>query len=110
MEKPEATPTIKNIRVVFPDVSQMPVLHVNAMNLRFSTDEFFFTIGTAVPPEFEHAEDAKDFEQVTAQPLFRFAASRETMKQFIDLMIRQYNEQEKIGLARPDKGEAAPSE
>lgn len=110
MEKPEAPPNIKNVKVVFPDVSQLPVLHVNAMNLRFSTDEFFFTIGTAVPPEFENIEDAKSLEQVPAQPLFRFAISRETMKQFIDLMIRQYNEQEKIRLATADKGEVTPNE
>ncbi len=103
-------PAKKIFRVVFLDASQLPVLHVNAMNLRFSADEFFFILGTAVPPEFEHAEDMKGVEQVPAQPLFRFAASRETIKQFIDLMIRQYNEQEKIRLASSDQGEGTPNE
>ncbi len=99
MDEPEAIPTVKNFKITFPDVSQLPVLHINAMNLRFSTDEFFFTIGTVAPPEFESAEEAKNLEQVVAQPLFRFAVSRETMKQFIILMEKQYNEQDKLRLS-----------
>lgn len=99
-------PEKKTFKVVFPDTPQLPVLHVNAMNLKFSTDEFFFTLGTAVPPEFENAEELKKLDQVVAQPLFRFAASRETIKQFIDLMVKQYNEQERVKLIGNEEGKS----
>lgn len=95
----------KNFRVVFPDTPQLPVLHVNAMNLKLSTDEFFFVLGTAVPPEFENVEELASIDQIVAQPLFRFATTREIMKQFIDLMVKQYNEQEKLRSARTDDKE-----
>jgi hypothetical protein len=80
--------------IVLPDAPELPLLHVNALNLRYSLDEFFFTLGVVLPPEVRTYEDVERVgTTLTAQPVFRFALSRETMAKFLELMNNQYRAQ-----------------
>jgi hypothetical protein len=94
MEDKAEVPTPLNITVVIPETTDLPLLHVNALNVRLTADEFFWTLGVVMPPEFRTEEEAqKASPQLLAQPVFRFAVSRQTMARFIDLIQAQFQQQ-----------------
>lgn len=87
----ELTPMRLNITIA--DASNLPIYHVNVMDLRSGLDEFFFTLGVVEPPEQAEVEVAVETGEVVAQPVFRFAISRDTMEQFLALMVGQFDQQ-----------------
>jgi hypothetical protein len=88
---PEAAPV--RFDVTIDDASTLPIHHVNALAVRISADEFFFTLGTVIPPDRGEMEAAVEAGHLVAQPVFRFAVSRETMAKFLVLMVGQYDQQ-----------------
>jgi len=91
-DKPVSAPTA--FTVVFPDTPELSVLHVNALNMRLGTDEFILTLGIVLPPDISSPDKAKEMGyRVTAQPLFQFAITRDTMGKFLQLMKEQYDRQ-----------------
>lgn len=84
-------PTAFNIR--FGDTSNLPIQHVNAMGIHLGSDEFFFTLGVVVPPDKEEVIAAMEVGHLVAQPIFRFAISRDSMEKFLALMAGQYDQQ-----------------
>jgi len=87
----EVIPQALNIR--FADASSLPIPHVNAMGIHQGSDEFFFTLGVVVPPDQEELTAVMEAGYVIAQPVFRFAVSRDTMEKFLALMAGQYDQQ-----------------
>lgn len=110
-EKPEVPPTV-GYEVVVPEARDFPLLHVNALNVRFGVDEFFLTLGVVMPPEFRtQAEAEQAGRQLEAQPVFRFAVSRQTMAKFLALMQAQLHMQtEMIARLQEQEAQEADSE
>ncbi len=71
-QKPES------LIVTMSDATNLPIYHVNAMNLRGSVDEFFFTLGVVQPPDRTELSAIKETGNIQAQPIFRFAISHFT--------------------------------
>lgn len=90
-QEPSAIPTPLNVK--FADASNLPIQHVNAMGIRSSNDEFFFTLGVVEPPDQEELPAIKEAGHIIAQPVYRFAVSRGSMEQFLALMASQYDQQ-----------------
>ena len=95
MSQSELEPTAMQVSVTIGDASNLPIYHVNVMSLRASSDEFYFTLGISQPPEqTEIAALTVDGRvQVVAQPVFRFAVSRDTMEKFLTLMASIFDQQ-----------------
>lgn len=89
-QEPRATPTLLNVK--FADASSLPIQHVNAMGIRSGSDEFFFTLGVIEPPNQEELPAIKEAGHVIAQPVYRFAVSRDNMEKFLALMASQYDQ------------------
>lgn len=90
-EEPRAVPI--PLYVKFADASNLPIQHVNAMGIRSGSDEFFFTLGVIEPPDQEELPAVKEAGHIIAQPVFRFAVSRDNMEKFLTLMASQYDQQ-----------------
>jgi hypothetical protein len=84
-------PTPLNVK--FADASHLPIQHVNAMGLRSGSDEFFFTLGVIEPPDQEELPSILEVGHVIAQPVYRFAVSRDNMEKFLQLMANQFEQQ-----------------
>lgn len=82
--------------IVIEDASNLPILHVNALNLRMSLDEFYFTLGVIQPPDQAELPKIVETGHVAAQPIFRFAISRDTMEQFLTVMAGLYDQQSRL--------------
>lgn len=89
-QEPKAMPMPLNVK--FADASNLPIPHVNAMTIRSSSDEFFFTLGVVEPPDQEDLPAIQEAGYVTAQPVYRFAVSRDSMEKFLALMASQYDQ------------------
>lgn len=93
MSQPELEPQPVKYNVIIDDASNLPILHVNTLNLRISLDEFYFTLGVIQPPDQAELPKITEAGHAVAQPLFRFAISRDTMEQFLSVMARLYDQQ-----------------
>ena len=81
------------VKTVFIGDENLPTHYVNVVNVRSTLEEFFLTLGTAVPLEITDSKQLEDIESISAHPLFRCAVSRSVMKQLIDLMTSLYDNQ-----------------
>lgn len=93
MSQSESQPMPMTFNVTIADASNLPMPHVNALAIRSGIDEFFLTLGVAVPPDQTEAATAMEVGYLVAQPVFRFAISRDTMSKFLAVMIGQYEQQ-----------------
>lgn len=93
MSQLESLPTPMTFSVTIADASNLPIYHVNALGLRASNDEFFFTLGVVTPPDQAEVVAATEAGHLVAQPIFRFAISRDTMEKFLAVMAGQYDHQ-----------------
>ena len=89
----EPTPVTFNVTIA--DASDLPINHVNALVIRSGVDEFFLTLGVVMPPDQAEVATAAETGHLVAQPVFRFAISRDTMAKFLAVMAGQYDEQTK---------------
>lgn len=98
MSQSELEPKPVQVNITMGDASGLPLYHVNVMNLRAGIDEFYFTLGVISPPEQTEiaALTVNGQIQAVAQPIFRFAASRDTMEKFLTLMAGIFDQQTKI--------------
>src|SRR5579859_5383117 len=96
MSEQNLEPMPEPLIVTMNDASNLPVYHVNAMNLHGSTDEFFFTLGIVQPPDRSEMPAIVEAGHIKAQPIFRFAVSRDTMEKFLSLMAEQFEEQSRV--------------
>lgn len=92
--KSESTPITFNVTIA--DASNLPINHVNALVIRSGVDEFFLTLGVVMPPDQTEVAAAAENGHLVAQPVFRFAISRDTMAKFLAVMAGQYDEQTKL--------------
>jgi hypothetical protein len=85
----------KEVRIRFPEEEkeELSLPYVNALLVRPGVDDFFITLGSLEPPEIRSEEGLAECLELTAKPLFRFAASRENLRRFIDVLQRQYERQ-----------------
>jgi hypothetical protein len=90
-QEPKAVPTPINVK--FSDTSTLPIQHVNTMGIHSGSDEFFLTLGVVVPPDQGEAAKVLENGYIVAQPIYRFAVSRDTMAKFIEIMEGQYKQQ-----------------
>jgi hypothetical protein len=90
-QEPKVVPTPLNVK--FADASNLPIQHVNALGIHSGSDEFFFTLGVIVPPDKEEIVAVLESGYAIAQPVYRFAISRDSMEKFIELMIGQFKQQ-----------------
>ena len=93
MSQSELGPAPVTFSITFADASNLPIHHVNALGLRGSSDEFFLTLGVVVPPDQTEVAAVEEIGHLVAQPVFRFAISRDTMEKFLTLMVGQYDQQ-----------------
>lgn len=93
MSQQESRVIPTSLKIMFTDASNLPIQHVNAMGIHSGSDEFFFTLGVVVPPDQEEAEAIQKAGHVIAQPVYRFAVSRDSMESFLALMAGQYDQQ-----------------
>lgn len=93
--EPKPTPAMLNVR--FTDASNLPIFHVNALSVLGTSDEFFFTLGVIHPPSPEDIATIREVGYVTAQPIYCFAISRDSMEKFLTLMADQYEQQTTLG-------------
>lgn len=91
-DQPHVPPAVA-YSVAVPDDPELPLLHVNVLNVRAGVDEFFLTFGVVLPPQFktpaEIQEAATEGVSLEAQTLFRCAVSPETMRSIVTLMQNQ---------------------
>ncbi|SRR2546421_469973 len=85
----------KQVKAAFAGDENLPTHYVNIVNVRSTPEEFFLTLGTAIPPEITDSKQLEGIENINAHALFRCAVSRSVMKQLIDLMTTLYNNQTK---------------
>ncbi len=90
---PEEKKTPKQVRLEFTNNPELPTLYVNAVSVRVGVEEFFLTLGTAVPLEVKDIKDLENRDTIEAHPYFRCAVTRNVMRQIIDLMEIAYNQQ-----------------
>jgi len=91
---PEEKPVHQKVlKATFEGEPELPVHYVNVVQVRSGLEEFFLTLGTALPPEVNDIKDLESIDAVKVHSLFRFAMSRSVMKDVIDLMQRLYSEQ-----------------
>jgi|SRR5450755_747798 hypothetical protein len=89
----------RRFKPVFVEESELPTHFVNVLNVRSGLEEFFLTIGTALPVEIEDIADLQNIDTIDARPVCRFAVTRTVMRQMIDLMESVYDQQtEQINL------------
>lgn len=93
MSQSESAPLPRALKIKFADASNLPVQHVNAMGIHTGSDEFFFILGVVVPPDQEGVAEAIEADHIIAQPVFRFAITRDTMEKFLAVMAGQYDQQ-----------------
>lgn len=93
MSQSELEPRPIKYNITIADASNLPILHVNALNLRMSLDEFYITLGVIQPPDQAELTQVAEVGHAVAQPVFRFAISRDTMEQFLSVMAGQYDQQ-----------------
>ncbi len=94
-EEEKQFPRQKLVKPVFVGDSELPVHYVNVVNVLGGGEEFFVTLGIAVPPEITDIKDLESIDTVKAHGLFRFAMSRQVMKDVIEVMQRMYDQQTK---------------
>ena len=85
----------KLVKTILVDDESLPVHYVNLVNVRGGAQEFYFTLGTAVPPEITDIKDLENIDAIRAHPVFRFVLPRDVMKQLIDVMQGAYDQQTK---------------
>lgn len=83
----------KQVKTVFVGDENLPTHYVNIVNARTTSEEFFLTLGTAVPLEITDSKQLDEIESINAHPLFRCAVPRSVMKQVIDLLTNLYENQ-----------------
>ncbi len=83
----------KLVKTVFVGDENLPTHYVNMVNIRSTPEEFFLTLGTAIPLEITDSKQLEDIESINAHPLFRCAVTRSVMKQLIELMTNLYENQ-----------------
>lgn len=83
----------KLLQTRFVEESGLPTFFVNTASVNSSLEEFYLTLGTALPVEVKDIEQLKRIDIVDAQPFFRCAITRSTMRQIIDLLESVYNQQ-----------------
>jgi hypothetical protein len=81
------------VKTRFVRESDIPTFFVNTMNVKAGLEEFYLTLGTALPLEITNDEELKQVETIDTEPLFRCAVTRSVMRQMIDLMETVYNQQ-----------------
>lgn len=86
-------PSPKSLKPTFVGDENLPTHYVNVVNVRAGLDEFFLTLGTAIPVDIVDSQDLESIDSINAHPLFRCAVSRPVMKQLIDLMTSLYESQ-----------------
>jgi hypothetical protein len=82
----------KTIKVVFTDNAEN-VHFVNVFGVVRGTDDYFVKLGSIAPPTLS-AEGAEQIEKVEIKPLFTFAVTKSSMKEFIRLLQDEYEEDE----------------
>lgn len=93
MSQPELEPKPVKFATTLTDASNLPIYHVNILNVRNGVDEFFITLGVAPPPDATELAAIMESGTVVGQPIFRFAISRDTMEQFLAVLAGQYDQQ-----------------
>jgi len=96
VNQPELEPTPVTLDVRMTDASSLPLQHVNVVSIRFATDEFFITLGVVMPPDPPEIAAAQKAGYLEAQPVFRFAMSRDTMEKFLSAAAGQYDQQTRL--------------
>ncbi len=96
MNQPELEPTPVTLDVRMTDASSLPLQHVNVVSIRIATDEFFITLGVVMPPDPPEIAAAQQAGYLEAQPVFRFAMSRDTMEKFLSAAAGQYDQQTRL--------------
>jgi hypothetical protein len=96
----------KRFAIKFDEISHLPVHYVNAVNIQTGSSEFFFTLGTAIPPIIEGPIDLEGMDSINVHPLFRFAMSPIAFQQFMDGMRQQYELMEEARFHQRQQGEA----
>lgn len=94
MAEERQLPQQRLIKPTFVGDSDLPIHYVNVVNVRAGQEEFYITLGTVVPPEVASIEDL-DAISLEAHSLFRFAVSRNILKQIIDVLQGVYDNQTK---------------
>jgi hypothetical protein len=89
----EEKKTYKQVKLEFASDPDLPTLYVNTINIHAGLEEFFLTLGTAIPLEVKDVQDLESIDTIEARPYFRCAVTRTVMRQFIDLMENVYTRQ-----------------
>ena len=82
----------KTIKVVFPnDYNDMHF--INAFSIVKGNDDYFIRLGYAIPPSLSR-EEIEQIEKIEAKTLFTLAMTKSTMKEFIRIIQKEYEEDE----------------
>ena|SRR2546426_1327791 len=68
----EESKAVKQIKATFTNDTDLPVQFVNVVNVLGGVEEFYVTVGQAVPPEVRDIDELDNLDNITARPLFRF--------------------------------------
>jgi hypothetical protein len=90
-EKKDAVST--QVKTAFVGDANLPTHYVNMADVRAGREEFYLTLGTAIPSEITNSQDLEGIDHIDGCPLFRCAVSRTAMKQIIDLATVLYENQ-----------------
>ena len=83
----------KSLKTRFVGESELPPFFVNVANVRAGLEEFYLTLGIAMPVDVTAIEELSRIDVVDAKPFFRCVVTRNTMRQVIDLLESVYNQQ-----------------
>jgi hypothetical protein len=83
----------RQLKTRFVEGSNLPTIFVNTASVNSGLEEFYLTLGTALPIEINDIDQLKHIDAIDAQAFFRCAMTRNTMRQIIDLMEVLYSQQ-----------------
>jgi hypothetical protein len=81
------------LSVKIADASNLPIQHVNALDLRMGMGEFFFPLGVVIPPNSQEVEVVAEARQYCSATSISFRISHDTMQKFLILMASQFDQQ-----------------
>jgi hypothetical protein len=93
MAEEQKKPETKQLKARFVQKADIPTIFVNTINVSAGSEEFYITLGTALPIEVTSAEELSKIDTIDATPVFRCAVTRPVMRQIIDLMEAVYDQQ-----------------
>lgn len=83
----------KYVRIVFTENTE-EIKYINVFSIIKGTDDYFVKLGSVAPPSLS-TEELERIDKIDVKPLFMFAMTKSSVKQFIELLQEEYENEQK---------------